>query len=459
LDGELSTTDRESGKGTVDAMPNLLSIPARKLRLGMYVHLDCSWFLHPFAHQQFKLASEEQLQRIVALDLPVLIDPLRSDAGAELPLEPEPAHDAAGSEPTRSSECSDGAGSVPVPLPAAVQQPEPQSIDRFFEGLRGADQLCAKACLEFQQAFQGLGAGQDSGVAGTKSVINHLVALVSDESMASAVSGLLDCRLLDELDLHHALNVSLLSMMVGQQLEFAPEDLKVLGIGALLHDVGERNIAPEVLARRGDPAPQDQALYVRHPEFGLAILQAIPSFPSEGLRIIEDHHERLDGSGYPHGLDGENLSLFTKVVMVIDLYDDLIRARPPKRSLSPSEALAYLFRHTQRSLSREVVVALIQCLSVYPPGTIVEMVNGAYGLILNVNRHDRFRPLVLLYTPAESETSPVIVNLMTDTSRAIARRAARQHISPRVLKYLDFKRWLSYFLRDFPRSSVVSAAA
>lgn len=411
----------------------------------MYVHLNCSWFLHPFAHQQFKLSSEDQIQRIVALNLPILVDPSKSD----VPLEIDPpASDDAPMESTEAADANaEAIAAPPLPTPPTPKEPKPQSLDNYLSDLREAEQLCKGACADFQQAFSELGAGHDTGVAGAKTVINQLVPLVSDETVTGALSGLMNSLQMDERDARHALNVSVISMMVGQQLELSAEDIKVLGIGALLHDVGERKLSPEILARRGSLSAEDQIIYAGHPDLGLDVLQDIPSFPAEALRIIQLHHERIDGSGYPRQVSGEYLSLLTKIVMVADVYDDLVQPAPPKRPLTPSEALAYLFRHTQRTLPREIVVSLIQTLSVYPPGTIVELVNGAYGLVLNVNRQERLKPLVLVYTPAESESEPLVVNLMTDPNRAIAQRAARHRLSPRVLKYLDLTRWLSYFLR------------
>ncbi|MFO0730356.1 MAG: HD domain-containing protein [Nitrospiraceae bacterium] len=238
---------------------------------------------------------------------------------------------------------------------------------------------------------------------------------------------------MDERDARHALNVSVISMMVGQQLELSAEDIKVLGIGALLHDVGERKLHRRYWLVEARSAPKTR-LSTPAIGSGAGCPTGHPFLsPAEALRIIQLHHERIDGSGYPRQVSGEYLSLLTKIVMVADVYDDLVQPAPPKRPLTPSEALAYLFRHTQRTLPREIVVSLIQTLSVYPPGTIVELVNGAYGLVLNVNRQERLKPLVLVYTPAESESEPLVVNLMTDPNRAIAQRAARHRLSPRVL--------------------------
>lgn len=444
--GDVSTTDSAEANATDEGTPKLRTVPLPALRVGMYVHLNCSWFLHPFAHQQFMLSSKEQVERIIALNLPVQVDPSRSDVPLDLDgtAGDEPA--AGPSEPAVDSETAVAEPSAPVPATPTPKTPKPQSLDSYRSDLREAEQLCKEACADFQRAFQELGAGHDTGVAGAKTVINQLVPLVSDETLAGSLSGLMNSLQMDEADARHALNVSVLSMMVGQQLELSAEDIKVLGIGALLHDVGERKIPPEILARRGALTAEDQIIYAGHPDLGLDVLEEIPSFPTEALRIIQLHHERLDGSGYPQRVSGEYLSLLTKIVMVADVYDELVQPHHPKRSLTPSEALAHLFRHTQRTLPREIVVALIQTLSVYPPGTIVELVNGAYGLVLNVNRQERLKPLVLIYTPAESETDPLVVNLMTDPNRAIAQRASRQRLSSRVIKYLDLTRWLSYFL-------------
>ena len=169
--GDVSTTDSAEANATDEGTPKLRTVPLPALRVGMYVHLNCSWFLHPFAHQQFMLSSKEQVERIIALNLPVQVDPSRSDVPLDLDgtTGDEPA--AGPSEPAVDSETAVAEPSAPVPATPTPKTPKPQSLDSYRSDLREAEQLCKEACADFQRAFQELGAGHDTGVAGAKTVI------------------------------------------------------------------------------------------------------------------------------------------------------------------------------------------------------------------------------------------------------------------------------------------------
>jgi putative nucleotidyltransferase with HDIG domain len=417
----------------------------------MYIHLNCSWFLHPFPRQHFLLTSENQIATIRGLGLSsLLLDPARST--------PESLQDASPVSSSSSGHAQFGTGDRDRPSGSPAQTsettwPSPtdglhsgQSNAGFHQGLRQAAQTYEEAARHFKQAISDLHAGSEEGLAAAKTVTNKLAHVLLDDRLAGSIVGLLDSPKMEERDVLHALNVSCLAMMVGQQFALSVEDLKILGIGALLHDIGEQQLSPDLLARREFLTPEELESYREHPALGVALLSSLSAFPQEALRMIESHHERIDGSGYPDQLKEEYLSFFTKIVMVVDEYDILINHKDPERRMTHADALSYLYRTAQTTLDPDVIAGLVQTLTVYPPGTIVELVNGAYALVLNINRQARMKPLVLLYTPQTDAKAPVIVDLMQDRSRSIARRPPLGELPARVRDYLNMHRWTSYFL-------------
>ena len=178
------------------------------------------------------------------------------------------------------------------------------------------------------------------------------------------------------------------------------------------------------------------------------MLRRFPQFPDDVLDIIRCHHERLDGSGYPTKLTATHLSRAARIVMVVDEYDSLINNSNHSTSLTPSEALAQVYAKAKSLFPEEITVALIQTLSVYPPGSIVELSDGRVGLVISLNVESRMRPMVLLYDPATSRENPHIVNLAKDSARSIARSVPKQQLSPAITDYLNLHRWTGYFIES-----------
>jgi putative nucleotidyltransferase with HDIG domain len=333
-----------------------------------------------------------------------------------------------------------------------------QSADGFCDGLRETARIYDDAARHFKQAVNDLHAEPEEGLAAAKTVTNQLVHVLLDDQLAGTVVALLDSPKAETRDILHGLNVSVLSMMIGQQFALSMEELKILGIGALLHDVGIHQISRNAQERHEGLTLEASDLHREHPALGVELLSRLPSFPHEAMRIIESHHERIDGSGYPDRLKEEYLSFFTKIVMVADEYDVLVNHDNQRIRVIPAEALSHLYRTARSTLPPEIIDALVKTLTVYPPGTIVELINGAFALVLNINRQARMKPLVLLYAAHTHQDAPVIIDLMRDQQRAIARRPPLSELPARVRDYLDMQRWTAYFLTGAPDQGLLSDA-
>ena len=442
------TTPRAGSPKPNDSTP-LLSLNCEDLRLGMYIHLHCSWFRHPFSRQQFLLTSESQIATIRGLGLSsILVDPAQStpDSLRHISQTSPASCDRSASDAADRSIRSPGQLRAHTPATAANIRPAGQSPAGYQDALKEAAQAYEQAAQHFTQSVSDLHAGSEEGVATAKAVTIKLAHLLLDDALAGTIVSLLDSWNVEERDVLHALNVSVLAMMIGQQFDLSLEDIKILGIGALLHDIGIHGLRHDLRVRHEELAPEKLGSYREHPALGVTILSALPSFPHEALRIVESHHERIDGSGYPDRLKEEYLSLFTKIVMVADEYDILINNESRRHRMIPAEALSHLYRTSRTTLPPEVIDALVQTLTVYPPGTIVQLVNGAFALVLNINRQARMKPLVLLYTSPTPATRPIIIDLMKDRRRAIARRPPLNELPAGVRDYLDMHRWTAYFL-------------
>ena len=182
----------------------------------------------------------------------------------------------------------------------------------------------------------------------------------------------------------HPLNVTVLSVMLGRQLGFDAEACHSLGLGALLHDIGKMEVPSKVLLKSEPLTRPEQQLLQLHVDFGVRHGQEL-MLDDEVLRIIQEHHEHCDGSGYPKGLREAAIGRLSRVVSLVNAFDDLCNPLDPRQALSPHEALALMFKQYSARFDAVALKAFIRCMGVYPPGSLVQLDDQRYGLILGIN--------------------------------------------------------------------------
>ncbi len=193
--------------------------------------------------------------------------------------------------------------------------------------------------------------------------------------------------------------------------------------------------------------------YQLHTYLGVEMLRRYPGFPEEVLDVVRSHHERLDGSGYPEKLKGDQISLPTRIVSAVDHYDTLVNSLHAEEALSPAEALAIMYKHQKQLFSPDVVVAMIHTLGVYPPGTVVALSDDSFGLVLNINFKYRLKPLVLIYDQAAPADNPHTVDLLEESGITILRAVSRDELPRMVIEYFRIKRWTGYFIQSSMRTA------
>jgi hypothetical protein len=169
-------------------------------------------------------------------------------------------------------------------------------------------------------------------------------------------------------------------------------------------------------------------------------------FPDDALWVIQDHHERVDGSGYPSGRKGRHLSDMTKIVSIVDRYDNLCNNRDQKKSVTPHEALAYMFKHEQERFDSPLLQRFISYLGVYPPGTIVRLSNEVVGMVISVNPANSLKPSLLIYDPEIPKNEALIFDLSEDKSLSIATSIRPHELPDAIYDYLSPRKRVSYFL-------------
>ncbi|OSM04042.1 putative metal dependent phosphohydrolase [Magnetofaba australis IT-1] len=170
------------------------------------------------------------------------------------------------------------------------------------------------------------------------------------------------------------------------------------GMGGLLHDLGKIRVPIDILKKREQLNDNDWALLRMHVAFTQQVLQTLPSAPSSQtmLRAMREHHERLDGSGYPDGLRGESIGQEGRMLAICDVFDAMTSERAYHNAVEPRKVLNVLMEacHQDNHLDRELVEKFVRCIGIYPTGTLVRLENGYLGVVLRNDPKDLLHPAI-----------------------------------------------------------------
>ncbi|MGM0472071.1 MAG: HD-GYP domain-containing protein [Bacillota bacterium] len=242
-----------------------------------------------------------------------------------------------------------------------------------------------------------------------KKSVNDMI----DELIAKrhVVVHLSDIRAYDDYTFGHSVNVAALSILTGISLGYNKLELRDLGIGALLHDIGKVTVAEEILLKPDTLTDEEYEEIKKHARNGYEIIRESKEINSYSAHVAFQHHERINGTGYPRGLKGDDILEFAQIVAVADVYDAITCDRVYRDALPPYKALDVLEDMMQAELNHEIVQKFFENIAVYPIGTLVELSTGDVGLVVDVNKEDLSAPVVRLIESEEEDHSTEIKEL------------------------------------------------
>jgi len=194
----------------------------------------------------------------------------------------------------------------------------------------------------------------------------------------------------------HSLNVCILSILLGRQLGLSIPELEELGLGGLLHDMGKCKTPIDILNKEGQLTAEEFKIMKHHTSLGRDILMSARGAPPSTVDVAHSHHERLDGSGYPRGVDGDGITPFARKVAIVDTYDAITSDRVYQNGRSHLKALNILTKMRGTHFDTSFVINFIACIGVYPPGSIVEFQNGEVGIVFEITPTTKTTPKLLL---------------------------------------------------------------
>jgi len=425
-------------------MADTLTIPIDQVQIGLYIHLDLKWFQHPFAFSHFKVKTEDQLRTLRGLGIDtVRVDPALSDVPVPSAAPEQPAPPP---QPAMSAEAR-------AESPVMVAKRE--MMERIREQRENAARI-EQAFVNTARAIRDIDRNLFSQPAETVRVAGKLIGQITDSILSAPelAINLMGDKLGGEEVYVHSLNVTMLSMMIARDIKLPHELANVLGMGALLHDIGTKNIPDKVLNKLDAYNHAEQALVETHCEGGFEIGRKL-GLAAPALAIIRDHHEMFDGTGYPRHLQGEATSVLARIVSIANHYDELCNPRNPAESLTPHEALSLMFAKMRSRFDPKLLQVFIRCLGVYPPGTIVQLANGVVGMVVNVNTAKPTRPQVMIYEASVPREEAIVVDLEQQPDLNIVKSIRPSQVPKDIYNYLSPRKRVSYYFdaRDPGRRS------
>ena len=401
-----------------------------QLCIGMHVQLDLPWSDHPFTFSSFKIKNLEQIVTLQALGLErIAYNPAKSDSE---PLKVPPDF-----------------ASAAVPAKALDTDPLYLAKRARIERLLSQQARVAASEREFVSSTRAVKSINQNLFARPEQARQDAQALV--QSMADSMLtesdiaiNLMKDQMAGEDVYFHSLNVTLLSMMLAKELKAPAEAIRVMGMGAMFHDVGKLDIPDRIVRKTEALSKPELSLLQQHCAYGLETGRKL-GLPAGALQVIAQHHEYVDGSGYPKGLSGVDFNLLARIVAIVNAYDNLCNPVKLSAALTPHQALSLMYAQQRAKFDAGALTAFVRCMGIYPPGTIVVLSNDSVGMVVSVNSSKPLKPTVLIYDPQVPRDRAILVELETEPEVSISRALKPDQLPQPIYEYLSPRRRVAYY--------------
>jgi HD-GYP domain-containing protein (c-di-GMP phosphodiesterase class II) len=379
-------------------------IAIQDLRPGMYIAgMDQSWFQTPFLRHKWLVKRDDEITLLRSYGIQaVLID---TEKGCDVPMTCS----------VQESSAAPAVSEEPLAPPIFIPGPNPEDIE-------SARLLRAEAISTLDLFFRQLEAPSPQHLIEVRSVVSTLLDGLLEHQ--AAMVSLIQMRRFDANLATHGVDTSVLAMAMGKEFGCEPSQLKLLGLAAMVHDIGQLRLPLNLLRKVQPYSPKDHKLIQAHCDMGEAILNQFRDFPQESKRMVLQHHERLDGSGYPKGLQGRDISELTQILSIADTYDAQISGRCSQPPVPPARALSELYRAAVAGqYATSLVQRLIHLLGVYPIGSLVRLNTGEQAVVVWVHSHSRLTPTIKLLKNASGQPydDQEIIDLASQTNNGTLR--------------------------------------
>lgn len=413
-----------------------LIIDIAQLRTGMHIHLDLGWMDHPFPMNSFTIRSQEQIDIVRSLGLErVRVSPGKSDSGIFQ---------------------AEGRGHAPIqaateeePAEMVARRQRRDLLSSQWASLQACERKYADAGRNYRQAMETV----------------HSRPAFSREQSENLIRGFLDeitgtqeacIRLLSEnageKSSIHSINVTVISLLLGKASGLGEQDLLDVGMGALLHDVGKIELPNRLRWNDEHFTAPERELYQEHVAHGVTLGQRM-GLSRGALLAIGQHHELADGKGYPLRLTDEQMTQPSRIVALVNLYDNLCNPGNPALAITPHEALALIFAQRKSQFHPATLSQFVRMMGVYPPGSVVQLTDERFAMVVSVNSCRPLKPRIVIHDAHIPRDEALVVDLECEPKLGIRRSLKPLQLPKSTFDYLSPRKRICYFFeraREFP---------
>ena len=352
-------------------------IAVSDLQVGMFVHeFGGAWLDHPFWKSRFKIQHLADLNKIRESGIGELfIDTERGDDVPSKPVQPAP---------------------LATQVASAIEKPPRANLDAEVSR---ALKICGRAKQAVVSMFNDARMGQAINARDTAQLIGEISASV--ERHPQALISLSRLKTSDEYTYMHSVAVCALMVALARQLDMPDEWVREAGVAGLLHDIGKMTIDIGILNKPGRLTEDEYSIVKGHPEGGLRILQQSKLNSATAIDVCLHHHEKYDGSGYPFGLAGEQISVFARMAAICDVYDAITSERPYKKAWGPAHSIREMATWAGH-FDEKIFQAFVRAVGIYPIGALVRLQSERIALVVEQNDKHLLKPKVMLLVSART---------------------------------------------------------
>ena len=358
-----------------------------QLKVGMYVHdLSCNWMEHPFVRNRLLISSDNEIRKIIEAG----IHELYIDTDKGLDVKDAPTAEQAQQALEREM------------LDIASRQPAlPQRVS-VTEELARARQVKNQAHQLVRTVMHDARLGKAIELDQVEPVVQNITESILRNP--GALTGLLRIKNKDEYTFLHSVSVCTLLVAFCRSAGMDTALTRQAGLGGLLHDTGKALVPDEVLNKPGRLTDEEFEIIKKHPKDGYEILLQTPQVGEIPLDITLHHHERMDGSGYPDKLPGEQISTLAQMAAIVDVYDAITADRCYHKGMSAAEALRKIYEWSKFHFNPQHVQAFMRCVGIFPVGTLVLLESGRLGVVTEPHETNLLAPKVNVFFSTKSNT-------------------------------------------------------
>jgi len=408
-----------------------IKLSTDRLTVGLYIQLPCAWGGHPFLFSSFKIQDEEQVKILQSLTFKhVVYIPEKSDC-TPLPVTAEKIED---DLPEADNQYLD-----------TLWQEKQRRVEEQKSYLRNL-RKCENQFKKSLSVVRAINLKLDNQASQALTDAKELITSITEKlnSSNSAVLHLMEEGKEGDKYHCHVFHVAILAMILGKALALSEQELVYLGLGALFHDLGKSKIPKQILNNRPDVSSAENNYYKMHVRYAMDKISNIEDFPDSVIDIVSQHHEFLDGSGYPKKLKGEQINLLTQIVSIANEYDNMCNPTDKHPSRTPYHALSHLYKNRGEQLNKEVLGLLVKELGIYPPGCIVELCNDKLALVMSVTKDNIMQPNVMIYDPSIPKNDAAIISL-SEKELKIKKVIIPNKLPENIQEYLNPRARVNYY--------------